>query len=61
MSIYGQYEDDLTTVLTDVEEKIRQLNQTTVADHQPKLYEHLIGRVKDPASMVKSASARITL
>lgn len=58
MSIYGQYENDLTTVLTDVEEKIRQLNQTTVADHQPKLYEHLIGRVKDPASMVEKCQRK---
>lgn len=53
MSIYGQYEDILTDILGDVEGRIRQLNQAEIAAHHPKIYEHLIGRVKEPASMVE--------
>lgn len=53
MSIYGPYEQSLSAVLTRVEQEIQQLNQQTLDDHQPKLYEHLIGRVKDPDSMVE--------
>ena len=51
MSIYGPYEGTLDNILLDVEKRIRQLNQQEVASQQPKLYEHLIGRVKTPASM----------
>lgn len=53
MSIYGPYEQRLATVLARVEQEIRQLNQRVIDAHQPKLYEHLIGRVKDPDSMVE--------
>ena len=51
MSIYGPYEETLNAILNDVETRVSQLNQQEIDNHQPKLYEHLIGRVKDPASM----------
>ncbi|WP_251574286.1 GTP pyrophosphokinase [Limosilactobacillus agrestimuris] len=51
MTIYGPYEETLNNILFDVEKRIRQLNQQEIDKHQPKLYEHLIGRVKTPASM----------
>lgn len=51
MSIYGPYEETLEAILSDVEERIRQLNQQEIDNHRPKLYEHLIGRVKTAASM----------
>lgn len=51
MSIYGPYEETLNDILADVQQRIRQLNQHEIDNHQPKLYEHLIGRVKEPASM----------
>lgn len=53
MSIYGQYEKTLANILEDVETRIRQLNQREIDAHRPKIYEHLIGRVKDPASMAE--------
>ena len=51
MSIYGPYEGTLDNILLDVEKRIRQLNQQEVASQQPKLYEHLIGRVKTPLNI----------
>lgn len=53
MSIYGPYEDTLNAILTDVKQRIEELNNRQVAANQPKLYEHLIGRVKTSASMVE--------
>lgn len=53
MSIYGQYEKTLANILEDVETRIRQLNQREIDAHRPKIYEHLIGRVKDPTSMAE--------
>lgn len=53
MSIYGEYESTLPTILDDVEKRLAQLNSSIIAQHQPKLYEHLIGRVKTPNSMVE--------
>lgn len=58
MSIYGPYEKSLTDVLDDIERQIQQLNQQVLADHQPKLYEHLIGRVKDPDSMIEKCQRK---
>ncbi|MCI1974755.1 MAG: GTP pyrophosphokinase family protein [Limosilactobacillus sp.] len=51
MSIYGPYEETLNEILLDVEDRIKQLNRRELDKHQPKLYEHLIGRVKTPSSM----------
>lgn len=51
MSIYGPYEETLNEILLDVEDRIKQLNKQELDKHQPKLYEHLIGRVKTPSSM----------
>ena len=51
MNIYGQYAGTLPKVLADVEARIETMNQEAVDANQPKLYEHLIGRVKEPASM----------
>ncbi len=51
MSIYGPYDQDLQKILATTRDRIQQLNQAVMTAHQPKLYEHLIGRVKEPASM----------
>lgn len=58
MSIYGPYEETLNAILKDVEQRIQQLNQREIKNHQPKLYEHLIGRVKTPASMEEKCSRK---
>ncbi|WP_338434021.1 GTP pyrophosphokinase family protein [Ligilactobacillus saerimneri] len=51
MSIYGEYHTTLTTLLTEVQRRILAANQEMQQNGQPKLFEHLIGRVKTPASM----------
>lgn len=56
MTIYGEYEPTLNAILTELEQRLQQLNSNQVANHQPKLYEHLIGRVKTPASMAEKLS-----
>lgn len=53
MSIYGDYEQTLPMILDDIKTRLQQLNSGMAARHEPKLYEHLIGRVKTPASMVE--------
>lgn len=58
MSIYGPYEERLQAILKKTTARIQAMNQAAVADHQPKLYEHLIGRVKDPASMVEKCQRK---
>lgn len=44
MSIYGPYEQILSNILSLTTDRIKELNQQTVQDKQPKLYEHLIAR-----------------
>lgn len=51
MDIYGQFGPQLEQVKDDVYAKLARLNAEAVKAGQPKLYEHLIARVKDPASM----------
>ncbi|KRN58374.1 gtp-pyrophosphokinase [Limosilactobacillus secaliphilus] len=58
MDIYGKYAASLTAIMNDVEDHIRSLNQQTVAAGQPKLYEHLIGRVKANDSMVEKCQRK---
>lgn len=53
MNIYGQYQPRLTQVLELLEHNIEELNAAEVAAKKPKLYEHLIGRVKKPESMAE--------
>ena len=53
MSIYGPYEETLNNILADVERRLAEWNNYQLAANQPKLYEHLIGRVKTPASMAE--------
>lgn len=53
MSIYGSYDEVLTMILTDVKQRLQNWNARQLAANQPKLYEHLIGRVKTPASMTE--------
>ncbi|MDO4903112.1 MAG: GTP pyrophosphokinase family protein [Limosilactobacillus sp.] len=53
MSIYGPYEGSLNAILQDLKRRIEELNQRQVEMKQPKLYEHLIGRVKASDSMVE--------
>lgn len=58
MTIYGEYEPTLNAILTELEQRLQQLNSNQVANHQPKLYEHLIGRVKTPASMAEKCQRK---
>lgn len=51
MNIYGKYFDTLNQLLTDVQSRIKTMNKNCQADGDPKLYEHLIGRIKTPESM----------
>ena len=53
MSIYGPYEETLNNILADVERRLAEWNNYQLAANQPKMYEHLIGRVKTPASMAE--------
>lgn len=58
MDIYGSYHDQLPLILDDIMDQLRSLNRQAVAHHQPKLYEHLIGRVKDPDSMAEKCERK---
>lgn len=58
MEIYGQFETQLERVKDDVYQKLEALNKSTVDAGQPKLYEHLIARVKKPASMVEKCQRK---
>lgn len=58
MSIYGPYEETLGLILNDVRNRIEDLNDHQLAARQPKLYEHLIGRVKAPDSMVEKCQRK---
>lgn len=51
MDIYGPATPYLPKILNQVMDQIRDLNNAVVAKEEPKLYEHLIGRVKAQASM----------
>lgn len=53
MDIYGQFQPRLERVKDDVYQKLTALNDSALQAGQPKLYEHLIARVKQPASMVE--------
>ena len=54
MSIYGPYEQILSNILSLTTDRIKELNQQTVQDKQPKLYEHLIARVKTSEKAIRS-------
>lgn len=58
MDIYGQFGPRLHDVLTRLTDQIEQLSHQEVAAGRPKLYEHLIGRVKPPASMAEKCQRK---
>lgn len=49
MSIYGVQGQYLPMILTEIEDRLQKIN----ASSSPKLYEHLIGRVKAEDSMIE--------
>lgn len=51
MNIYGEYSDTLNKVMTDTISHIKELNTEEINHHHPKIYEHLISRIKTPTSM----------
>jgi putative GTP pyrophosphokinase len=53
MNIYGDYQQTLTRIQKMVTDKLYQLNQQACNAGQPKLYEHLISRVKTSDSMIE--------
>lgn len=53
MNIYGDYQQTLTRIQKMVTDKLYQLNQQAWDAGQPKLYEHLISRVKTNDSMIE--------
>lgn len=60
MDIYGTATPYLPQLLDFVMDRVRDLSNKEVAADRPKLYEHLIGRVKAQASMEENAAARAT-
>ena len=58
MEIYGPCADNLPLILNDVLDRIKQLSSTQVANGHPKLYEHLIGRVKANDSMTEKCQRK---
>lgn len=58
MSIYGPYEQILSNILSLTTDRIKELNRQTVQDKQPKLYEHLIARVKTSESMAEKCQRK---
>lgn len=51
MEIYGDYEPLLEDLLHQTMNHFQTINQAYIKEHGDNLYEHLIGRVKTPASM----------
>ena len=58
MSIYGPYEQILSNILSLTTDRIKELNQQTVQNKQPKLYEHLITRGKTSESMAEKCQRK---
>lgn len=58
MNIYGNYEQSLHKVMDQLLHNIQELNEDEVNHHHPKLYEHLISRVKTPASMTEKCQRK---
>lgn len=54
MNIYGEQSEYLPLILKDIEQRLTDLNQHS----EPKLYEHLIGRVKAEASMIEKCQRK---
>lgn len=58
MDIYGEFALTLTAILNELEQRLQSLNQLQADHHQPKLYEHLIGRIKTPDSMAEKCQRK---
>lgn len=58
MTIYGNYESALDNVQQDILDRIKELNQSEIDAGHPKIYEHLISRVKSPDSMVEKCQRK---
>lgn len=58
MDIYGQYRPTLVKIQQLVTARLEQLNQTARDHGQPKLYEHLISRIKSNDSMVEKCQRK---
>lgn len=58
MNIYGKYADTLPLILNDVLNQIKKMNDVHVQNGNPKLYEHLSGRVKTNNSMVEKCQRK---
>lgn len=58
MTIYSKYESALDKVQNDILDHIKRLNQAEIHAGRPKIYEHLISRVKAPDSMVEKCQRK---
>lgn len=59
MDIYGTTTPYLPQLLDFVMDRVRDLSNKEVAADRPKLYEHLIGRVKAQASMEEKVKSKM--
>lgn len=58
LNIYGDYEPTLNKVMQRILSDIDNLNQQQIKAHQPKIYEHLISRIKTPDSMTEKCQRK---
>lgn len=58
MNIYGSFEPQLQQVQDQLLTQIKALNEGEVAKQHPKLYEHLISRIKQPTSMAEKCQRK---
>lgn len=58
MDIYGQYRPTLVKIQQLVTARLEQLNQAARDHGQPKLYEHLISRIKNNDSMIEKCQRK---
>ena len=58
MDIYGPFQPALNQLLIDLKDQIKDLSKAEVAAGQPKLYEHLIGRIKTNQSMIEKCQRK---
>lgn len=58
MSIYGPYEPTLDEILKELLTRFNNLNQDYQTQHEQRLFEHLIGRVKSEKSMTEKCKRK---
>lgn len=58
MNIYGKYADNLEAIQHLIYQRLEDMNKQVVESGQPKLYEHLVSRIKKNDSMIEKCQRK---